>query len=194
MTPTILGVRHTPQNVEETLSILHSMLLANPNTTIALEPSSQKASNAYFEAITSGLKKFPNAKVIFIGNKSAETISGKAKFNSLINDTKLQMDMPLLEGEIQGVTRGEYVATVLRNKYFLKSIRKTNPDIVIVGATHAKVLASALKTQVKYVGITKEGTNENLRRIWEQIKEITAQRRKLFKQRKNKLKIQKRKR
>ena len=198
MNPLILGVEHTPENIKETMKFILELLSKNPAATIALETSNLEISNEYFETIASKLKKYPSAKIIFLGSQFAEVKSaaGFRKENEVYAKI-FQPNRPSeeqLKKELKEAYEGFYINSVLTNKYFLKKIKKFKPDMVIVGSTHAKVLGHALKTKVTYIGTTKEKTNQATRRSWARINEIAAQRNKLFKQRRNRLKLaQKRK-
>lgn len=194
MNSVILGVEHIPENIKETIKFILELLSKNPNATIALETSSFKISNKYFQAIASKLKKCPSAKVIFLGSEFAEVKSAKGfKKENEVYAKIFQPNRPSeeqLKRELREAYEGFYINSVLTNKYFLRKIKKSKPDMVIVGATHAKILGHALKAKVIYIGTTEERVNQAARRSWARINEIAAQRNKLFKQRKNKLKLQ----
>jgi len=198
MKPIILGVAHIPENVKETMKLVLDLLSKTPTATIALETSNLKTSNKYFQTIASKLKKYPFAKIIFLGSQFAEvkSVAGFRKENEVYAKV-FQPNRPSeeqLKRELREAYEGFYINSVLTNKYFLKKIRRHAPDMVIVGSTHAKVLGHALKTNVIYIGTTEEKTNQKTRIDWAKINEIAAQKNKLFKQRRNKLKLaQKRK-
>jgi len=189
MQTAIIGVAHKDTYVKETLRKVLAQRKSNKPFVVAIEESATFVDTVVFwSALKHMLQRSDGVKVAFLGSPRAENISSEA-FDTLKYSAWLKaFNEHLSVEEIEHMNKGLYVMTKLRDKYFIKKIRNLQPDVAVLGPGHAYSVGKALRTPVTYVGCTESKVKQTVMDNWMRTREIIAQRKKLFKQRKNKAK------
>jgi hypothetical protein len=161
----ILGTMHNPAEVDAFVkAVVTGMGAKGGLVRIAVEPNERIASRTpFWNLVIRGIQRRADETKSRLEMVYLDTLTGDKVVQRTVANTALP-DVPYRE--YTKWTRGLYVMDIARTKLMAKTIRRTAPDIVLVGAVHALLIGKLLKIKPKYVGTTEQ----EVRRYYDQEK------------------------